>query len=92
MLWYQRSPGDTALKLVGFLYFETPTVEEMYKNDFAISGNLAGDAAKNGSLKIDASEAKHGAVYYCAAREAQQRESSAYFTKTARCFFTAGGL
>uniref|UniRef100_A0A8C6VVP9 Ig-like domain-containing protein n=1 Tax=Nothobranchius furzeri TaxID=105023 RepID=A0A8C6VVP9_NOTFU len=38
MLWYQRSPGDTAMNLVGCIYNKAVTLE--YKTDFNISGDL----------------------------------------------------
>ncbi|KAA8581835.1 hypothetical protein FQN60_008575 [Etheostoma spectabile] len=70
--WYQRSPGDTAMKLIGYLYFKDVTMEEAYKEHFSISGDLGGDAAKNASL-IFRSGFQHSAVYYCAASLAQWR-------------------
>ncbi|KAK2826669.1 hypothetical protein Q5P01_020883 [Channa striata] len=42
MLWYQRSPGDTAMKLIGHLYFKDVTMEKPYKEDFNLSGDLGG--------------------------------------------------
>uniref|UniRef100_A0A8C9WX41 Ig-like domain-containing protein n=1 Tax=Sander lucioperca TaxID=283035 RepID=A0A8C9WX41_SANLU len=72
MYWYQRSPGDTAMKLIGYLYYRDVTKEEPYKEHFNISGDLSGD---NASLKIKLVEQEHSAVYYCAARETAE----AYF-------------
>lgn len=71
ILWYQRSPGETAMKLIGYLYFKDSTIEDAYKEDFKISGNLGGNEPKNASLKIEGVKRYHSAVYYCAAREAQ---------------------
>ncbi|MEQ2237691.1 hypothetical protein ILYODFUR_025660 [Ilyodon furcidens] len=71
MLWYQRSPGDTAMKLIGYLYFKDVIMEDGYQKDFRISGDLGGETAKNGSLIIQTLEQVHTGVYYCAAREAQ---------------------
>uniref|UniRef100_A0AAQ4RPS7 Immunoglobulin V-set domain-containing protein n=1 Tax=Gasterosteus aculeatus aculeatus TaxID=481459 RepID=A0AAQ4RPS7_GASAC len=42
MLWYQQSPGDTAMKLIGYLHYKAPTMEESYKDHFIISGDLGG--------------------------------------------------
>lgn len=70
MLWYQCSPGDTAMKLIGYLYFKTATMEAQYKDEFVISGDLSGNTAKNASLTVSAGQS-HSAVYYCAAREAR---------------------
>uniref|UniRef100_A0A4W6ERR1 Ig-like domain-containing protein n=1 Tax=Lates calcarifer TaxID=8187 RepID=A0A4W6ERR1_LATCA len=70
MLWYQRSPGDTALKLIGYLYFKDVKMEEPYKEHFNISGDLGGSATKNGSLIIQVTGREQSAVYYCAASKA----------------------
>ncbi|KAI4797092.1 hypothetical protein KUCAC02_026539 [Chaenocephalus aceratus] len=82
ILWYQRSPGDTALKLIGYLYYKEATMEEPFKDDFVTSGDLGGSAAKNASLIVNAVKPEHGAVYFCAAREARRQESPQNFTKT----------
>ena len=71
MLWYQRSPGDTALKLIGYLHHITVNMEEQYKKDFNMSGDLSTDETKKGSLIIQVTGVKQSAVYYCAARKAQ---------------------
>uniref|UniRef100_A0A3P8SBB5 Immunoglobulin V-set domain-containing protein n=1 Tax=Amphiprion percula TaxID=161767 RepID=A0A3P8SBB5_AMPPE len=76
MLWYQRSPGETAMKLIGYLYVSDPTVEEQYKDNFNIIGDLSGSSKKNGSLKIQVVGPEQGAVYYCAASKAQEREKT----------------
>uniref|UniRef100_A0A8C4NR71 Ig-like domain-containing protein n=1 Tax=Dicentrarchus labrax TaxID=13489 RepID=A0A8C4NR71_DICLA len=55
MLWYQRSPGDTAMKLIGYLYFKDVKMEEKYEN---------------GSLIVKRVGPNHSAVYYCAASKA----------------------
>lgn len=70
MLWYQRSPGDTAMKLIGYLNFKSPTIEDQYKDDFKISGDLGGATAKNGALVVKIGGQRQNAVYYCAAKEA----------------------
>lgn len=70
ILWYQRSPADTALKLIGHLYMKDMTMENENDKNVQISGDLRGNTAKNASLIINAVEKKHTAVYYCAAREA----------------------
>ncbi|KAF3700864.1 Immunoglobulin lambda variable 3-25 [Channa argus] len=82
MLWYQRSPGDTAMKLIGYLYFKDVTMEKPYDKNFNISGDMSGTTAKNGSLIINLAETEHSAVYYCAAREAHRQKSPLYLTKT----------
>ena len=40
ILWYQRSPGDPALKLIGFTRYTTiQNIEEQHKDHFNVSGN-----------------------------------------------------
>ncbi len=74
MLWYQKTPGDTALKLIGYGYaqFNNDSVEEPFRKHFKLAGDLSGDEIKNGSLSIFGLRAReHTATYLCAAREAQ---------------------
>uniref|UniRef100_A0AAQ5Y1P2 Ig-like domain-containing protein n=1 Tax=Amphiprion ocellaris TaxID=80972 RepID=A0AAQ5Y1P2_AMPOC len=71
MLWYQRSPGETAMKLIGYLHYNTLSMEEQYKDNFNITGDLSGNKKKNESLKIQVVGPEQGAVYYCAASKAQ---------------------
>ncbi|CAI5695667.1 unnamed protein product [Oreochromis niloticus] len=71
MFWYQQSPGDTAMKLIGFLNYAAVTLEEQYRDHFSITGNLGGNSAKNGSLSIQVKGQQDSAVYYCAASKAQ---------------------
>lgn len=70
MLWYQRSPGDTTLKLIGYLNFKAVTMEKQYEDHFNISGDLGGSTAKKGFLIVTNVGQEQNAVYYCAAREA----------------------
>ena len=39
ILWYQRSAGDSSLKLIGYVYFETPNIEPNISSRFSVSGN-----------------------------------------------------
>uniref|UniRef100_A0A8C4EZ83 Ig-like domain-containing protein n=1 Tax=Dicentrarchus labrax TaxID=13489 RepID=A0A8C4EZ83_DICLA len=64
MLWYQRSPGDTAMKLIGYLNYKNVKMEEPYNVDFNITGDLGGNTAKNGSLIVNFLRPSHSAVYY----------------------------
>ena len=73
MLWYQQSPGDTALKLVGYGYvdFRNDSVEAPFRKHFKLSGDLKADQ-KKGSLSITNLKApEHTATYFCAASVAQ---------------------
>lgn len=73
MLWYQQLPGDTALKLVGYGYveFKTDTVEQLFREDFNLTGDLKGDGRKNGSLSMKELKSEHAATYFCAASKPQ---------------------
>uniref|UniRef100_A0A8C4ETA0 Ig-like domain-containing protein n=1 Tax=Dicentrarchus labrax TaxID=13489 RepID=A0A8C4ETA0_DICLA len=61
MLWYQQSPGDKALKLIGYGYTQ-------FKNDRFKSGFQAvRSKEKQSSLTITNVQTKDEAVYLCAA-------------------------
>lgn len=70
MLWYQRPSGHTAMKLVGHIYYVDLKMEEVFKENFAVQGDMAVNTAKNGSLIVQVPKYEHSAVYYCAAHEA----------------------
>lgn len=72
MLWYQRSPGDNALKLIGYGYgeFTSNNIEEPFKEHFSLEGDLNGKV-KIGYLSIqNLKPLEHTAEYICAVREA----------------------
>ncbi|CDQ94270.1 unnamed protein product [Oncorhynchus mykiss] len=72
MLWYQKSQGETALKLIGNLYHKNPTIESSYEKHFNMSGDLGGGGPKNASLNMfNLRRPQHSAVYFCAASYAQ---------------------
>ncbi|XP_071354556.1 uncharacterized protein [Trachinotus anak] len=48
ILWYQRSPGDTSLKLIGYMWYKTPKVETQFEGRF----NVSGDGEKTAFLHI----------------------------------------
>ncbi|XP_041809934.1 T cell receptor beta chain MC.7.G5-like [Chelmon rostratus] len=48
ILWYQRSAGDTSLKLIGYMYYKSPTIETSYQSQF----NVSGDGQKTAYLHI----------------------------------------
>jgi len=39
ILWYQRSAGDTSLKLIAYMYYQIANVEPSFKSHFNVSGN-----------------------------------------------------
>uniref|UniRef100_A0A4W5LB71 Immunoglobulin V-set domain-containing protein n=1 Tax=Hucho hucho TaxID=62062 RepID=A0A4W5LB71_9TELE len=70
ILWYQQSAQNTALKLIGYVRFTSPTVEDSFKGRF----NVSGDAAPNKMVYLHIPKlrgAEDSAVYFCAASEAQ---------------------
>uniref|UniRef100_A0AAZ3RP16 Ig-like domain-containing protein n=1 Tax=Oncorhynchus tshawytscha TaxID=74940 RepID=A0AAZ3RP16_ONCTS len=70
ILWYQKTRGETALKLIGNLYHKNPTIESSYEKHFNMSGDLGGGGPKNASLNIVSNLTQEdSAVYFCAARE-----------------------
>lgn len=71
MQWYQKSPGDRALKRIGHVYYGSKDYEPPFKDSFNLTGDMSGNTAKNGSLQISNLVAPdHSAVYYCAASSA----------------------
>lgn len=79
ILWYQRSGGDTQLKLVAYMYYRTPKTEDPFTNAF----NVSGDGENIATLHIQCSkQAQVTAMYYCAASITQCCRSSALCTIT----------
>ncbi len=39
ILWYQRSAGDTSLKLTGYMSYTTPNIESPFQSRFKVSGD-----------------------------------------------------
>ncbi|CAB1449644.1 unnamed protein product [Pleuronectes platessa] len=39
ILWYQRSAGDSSLKLIGYIFYKTPKIESKFSSRFNVSGN-----------------------------------------------------
>ena len=64
ILWYQCSVGDTALKLVGYAVYKSPTVESPYQGLF----NVSGDGKKEAKLHLlKLRQPKDNGQYFCAA-------------------------
>lgn len=70
ILWYQRLKGDTSLRLVGYMYYSNPTVEEEFKDNFAVSGN----GEKMAHLQILKATFKDNGEYFGAARMPQPQQ------------------
>ncbi|CAK6983130.1 hypothetical protein PFLUV_G00229640 [Scomber scombrus] len=39
ILWYQRSAGDTALKLIAYMYYKNINIESPFQSRFNVSGD-----------------------------------------------------
>uniref|UniRef100_A0A3B5L4B4 Immunoglobulin V-set domain-containing protein n=1 Tax=Xiphophorus couchianus TaxID=32473 RepID=A0A3B5L4B4_9TELE len=63
VLWYQKTPGDQALNLIGYGYgqISNDSVEEKFRKHFRLGGDLAA-AKKNLSLSIAGLKAEHTAT------------------------------
>lgn len=59
ILWYEQLKGDTALKLIGYLYYTNALNENQYKDDFDIKGH--GKNASSLCFKVSQSS-----MVYCA--------------------------
>lgn len=90
MLWYQRLPGDTAMRLIGYLYYNDATMEDPYKQDFNISGDLRVNEKKESSLVVNTAGDGHTAVYYCAAREAHRQKNPSELHKNSATSLNGG--
>ncbi|XP_062324697.1 uncharacterized protein LOC134026196 isoform X2 [Osmerus eperlanus] len=64
ILWYQRSVGDTALKLIAYVSYKSPTVESPYQGIFDVSG----DGDKEAYLHLlKLRQPEDDGQYFCAA-------------------------
>ncbi|KTF78007.1 hypothetical protein cypCar_00035734 [Cyprinus carpio] len=80
ILWYQRSYGDSSLKLIGYArYNSLKEIEASYKDNFNVTGN----GEEEVTLKIhQARPDQDSAEYFCAAYYAQCHKCSPSMTKT----------
>lgn len=69
ILWYQRSPGNSALKLIGYKYRSVLTMEAAFKNQFNLTGD--GSSAVNLSM-TNPRHPEDSGEYYGAASSPQQ--------------------
>ena len=67
ILWYEQMKGDTALNLIGYVYYTAPTIESKYTSQF----NITGDGAKYSTLEFKLNVSGTSVMYYCAASKAQ---------------------
>lgn len=79
ILWYQRPVGDTALKLIAYVYITSQTVEPSYKGYFDVKGDGRNEAFLH-LLKLR--QAEDSGEYFCAASYAQCYRGPVYSTKT----------
>lgn len=78
ILWYQRSAGDTSLKLIGYMYYKNPTVESGYEGHF----NVSGDGQKEAHLHIlKLRHPEDSGEYFGAASMHSNKESSSVIQK-----------
>lgn len=80
ILWYQQKESDTAMELIGRVYFKDKQVEEPWKKNFSVSG----DGEKDSSLHVLSAKPALSAVYFCAAYYTQPFKSPSQFVKNAR--------
>lgn len=65
ILWYQKTQGDTSLKLIGYVrYTSIKEIEKDFQGHFTVTG----DGQTSASLQIPkARQVPHSALYFCAA-------------------------
>lgn len=63
ILWYKNPIGDSTLKLIGYVYYTTVTLESEFRDLF----NISGDGTKESELRVDKLQPEDSGVYYCAA-------------------------
>uniref|UniRef100_A0A3P9BZ28 Ig-like domain-containing protein n=1 Tax=Maylandia zebra TaxID=106582 RepID=A0A3P9BZ28_9CICH len=74
MLWYQQSPGDTALKLIGYVDYSTIKYEgdfEKYSPFEKRKYTMSRPSLLNSTLYIYPVEPEDTALYYCASSRTQ---------------------
>lgn len=78
-LWYQRPKGETALKLIGYIYYKAPFIEPSFKDHF----NFSVDGDNTAYLHIlNPKHPEHTAEYFAAARSAPCWKQLVSLTKT----------
>lgn len=78
ILWYQRRKGDAALELIGFMYYQSLTIEPPFVGQFNISGNGESTAVLH---IVRARHSEHSAQYFSAARQHSDKSSWSVWQK-----------
>lgn len=78
ILWYKQD-GSRALKLLGYVYYNNPNVEEDVKGHISFDG----DGRSRSSLSVAAAGLKDSGVYFCAASVHSAADSPQDSTQTA---------
>lgn len=79
ILWYQRSPGNTSLKLIGYVSFKNSKVEPQFQSHFKMSG----DGEKTVYLHIlSLTHPEHSGEYFGAASMHSNKRQWLSHTKT----------
>ncbi|CAK6965773.1 hypothetical protein PFLUV_G00229620 [Scomber scombrus] len=78
ILWYQRSAGDTALKLIAYMRYKTPKVEPPFQSRFKVSG----DGEKTAYLHIlNLTHTEDSGEYFGAASMHSYKDSDSLIQK-----------
>lgn len=64
ILWYQQSIGDSALKLIGYILYKDPTLEDQFKHHFKVTGD---GSVKSELHVLKLRQTEDSVMYYCAA-------------------------
>ncbi|KAL0969463.1 hypothetical protein UPYG_G00227680 [Umbra pygmaea] len=78
VLWYHRPVGDTALNLIGCMYYKSPNLESSYTSNF----NVTGDGEKEAQLHLlKLRQSTDSGEYFCAASRHSGAESQSSVQK-----------
>lgn len=62
ILWYQQQTGDSELKLMGYVFYSSPIIENNFTHV-----TVSGDGSKKAELHIPGLTHQDSGMYYCAA-------------------------
>ncbi|KAG9336781.1 hypothetical protein JZ751_003129 [Albula glossodonta] len=63
ILWYHRTAENSALTLIGYVYYKDATIEKPFEGHY----NLSGDGEVAASLHVPRVKSADSGVYFCAA-------------------------